>query len=199
MEKLVKIPTSNNRKIYCKIRGPLSRPVIVFVHGLTSDMEEHIFFNGTRFLEKHGYSSLRFDLYGYNSNQRKMKDCTLKIHAHDLDLVLAYLRRRGVKKICVIGHSYGGPAILYSNKKDFDLVIFWDSSYGKSAIFPSARFNKILGEWIYPGRFDFIIGNAMVKECRGSNFGPMVKKISVPIKIICAGKGVLKKRGQSVF
>lgn len=44
------------KNIYGVLRGgSLSKPLIIFVHGLSGYKNEHIYYNGSRFFEKHGY------------------------------------------------------------------------------------------------------------------------------------------------
>jgi pimeloyl-ACP methyl ester carboxylesterase len=102
-----------------KLRGSWHRPVIVFVHGLCCDMDEHIFYNGARWFERRGYATFRFNLYDWQPGTRKLKDCTIKTQADDLDLVVRYLRKNGAKTVHVVGHSYGGPTILYFQRSRF--------------------------------------------------------------------------------
>src|SRR5690348_12972313 len=109
MEQAIKIKIPGTKKTMRGIlRGSLTQPLVVFVHGLTGKMNEHIFFNGARFLEEHGYASFRFELYDFYADSRKLGECTIQTHADDLDTVVAYFRKRGAKHIFVVGHSYGG-------------------------------------------------------------------------------------------
>src|SRR3989344_1297461 len=123
MEKEIKIKTSDGKYIYGVLRLPNSgtllreRPLIIFVHGLTGHKNEHIFFNSARFFANRDWPSFRFDLYGDEKYSRHLQNCTLDTHAKDLDQVIDYFKNRGVKKVFVVGHSYGGLTILKSKKK----------------------------------------------------------------------------------
>jgi len=202
MEKEIKIPISKNKYIYGCLRGQLTKPLIIFIHGLTGHMNEHIFYNGARYFEKQGFSSFRFNLYDYQPDARKMKQCDLQIHANDLDLVIKYFRRKKVKKIFVVGHSYGGPTILLSKDKDYDGIILWDPTYNPKKLFKKLKLVKELNAYIMNWEYGIIVGKKMFDEAKiidGKKISEMVKKIYVPVKIICAGDGILVKKGKGYY
>jgi pimeloyl-ACP methyl ester carboxylesterase len=126
MEKQIFLPTSNNKTILGKLRGPLRSPLVIFVHGLSSHLDHHIFFNGSRYFEKRGLSSFRFNLYGNSNHARKMIDCTLETCIYDLNRVVEHFRRRRIKQIFLVGHSLGGLTILLSKNLGYDSLVLWD-------------------------------------------------------------------------
>ncbi|MCR4324488.1 MAG: alpha/beta hydrolase [Candidatus Curtissbacteria bacterium] len=194
MEKQIKIPLGNKKYIYGTLRGSLNNPLIIIVHGLGGFKDEHIHFNGSKFFEKKGYSVFRFNLYGYEKDARKLQDCTLATHAKDLDTVIAYFRKQKVKKIYVVGHSYGGPTILSSKNKNFDKIVLWDPSIDPEDIIKK-EFKKLEGTDMYYVDWGLavIMGKKMAKEDKKVKPLELVKKIHVPIKFIFAGKGDMKK------
>lgn len=193
MEKILTLHPQKDIRITGRLRGTLAKPLIVFVHGLTGSMDEHIFFNGARYLERHGVSSFRFNFYDWTVRSRKLDTSTLATHAADLDYVIAHFRKLGVKKIVVVGHSYGGPTIMKSKKKDFDGVVFWDPSFFTPKYFPESKWLPSIRmykcRWAYP----VLLSKAYVHEARTTDTLKLIQKLKVPIKIICAGKGVLVK------
>lgn len=132
MESNLKIATADGKVIYGRLRETSSQQLVIFVHGLGGRMDQHIYYNGARFLEKRNISSFRFNLYSWEKDARNLSECTIETHANDLDTVIGYFRKQGANKIIVVGHSFGGPTILLSKKKDYDLVILWDPSYVQS-------------------------------------------------------------------
>ena len=128
-----------------------------------------------------------------------MTECTLKTHAADLDRVIAYLRKKGFKKIFAIGHSYGGPTILLSKKKDFDGVVLWDASHHGIPPLKSVRYIKELDAYRARWQAEVIIGKAMIKEEGKWNGEELVRTIHTPIKIIVAGDGMLIKGGRAYY
>ncbi len=66
----IKIP-GTKLKIHGFLRGKKSAPLVVFVHGLTGNMNEHLFFNGARWFEKKGFATFRFNLYDWEKGREK--------------------------------------------------------------------------------------------------------------------------------
>lgn len=198
MEEEIKIPLEKKKYIYGILRGSLDKPLVIFVHGFPGFKNEHQFFNASRFFEKNGFSAFRFDLYSWMADARKLEDCTLSVHGQDLDIVVEYFRNKGVKKIFVVGHSFGGVTVLLSKKKDFDAVVLWDSS-GDKDVKLKAKYIKEIDKYYYEGEsaYGFTISREMYEE-NNNKVKPseLIKEFHMPIKIIVAGKGVLTEEGK---
>lgn len=193
MEKELKIPLGQNKVAYGTLFGDLKNPLIIFVHGFTGHKDEHIFFNGARFFEKNGYSSFRFNLYGDANDARKLNDSPLSQNAEDLDIVIDFFNKKGVNKIYVVGHSYGGLVILLSKYQKFDKACLWDPSYNPNGITDEAEYLKEKDLYYFDKwEFAFTIGKKMYEENKTINPEELIKKIKVPVKIILAGNGRLK-------
>ena len=201
MEKLLKVPTSDNKVIYGRLRGPLSQPLVIFVHGLGGIMNQHIYYNGARFLERNGISSFRLNLYGWEKDARNLIECTIDTHSYDLDKVVEYFRKKGVKKIFVVGHSFGGPTILLSKDKNFDGVILWDPSYDTPKSFEEFEYLPALDMYRVRWGIDVLIGKKMfeAKSKLRDREEKGIQKIAVPIKIITAGRGFLVWGGKRYY
>lgn len=197
MEAEFKIPIPGTKlNIYAKQYGSLDRPVIIFVHGLTGHMDEHPFYNGAQYFYDQGISSLRFNLYDWQKDARKLTNCTLKIHANDLNLVIDYLREKSVKKIFAIGHSYGGPTILLADQSKLDAIVLWDPSYGD--IFDNTKYIQELDAYRIRWGTDILISAKMYEERKQLDWDNLTTNIQTPLKIISAGKGELLK-GSKVY
>lgn len=176
------------------LRGSMRRPVIVFVHGLTGHMDEHIYYDGVRFFERHGFSSFRFNLYDWRKSARRLLRCTLQTHERDLDRVIAYLRAHGADRVFVIGHSYGGPTILLSKKKRYDGVVLWDPSIGVHRFFRKARYVRTLRAYVERWGVDVLLGRPFIREATALTNARLlvaIRSIHVPVKIVVAGRGIL--------
>lgn len=207
MEKNIKIKTDDGKYIYGVLRLPKNKtkldgmPLVVFVHGLTGHKNEHHFFNGARFFEKRGWPTFRFDLYGDEKHSRRLQNCMLETHAKDLDSVIDYFKNKSVRKIFVVGHSYGGLTVLMSKKKRYDGVALWDSSCApkrKGKRITGKNFSGYMEDW----GIAFLVGDAMTKEARRlttKKCENLIKSIHAPVKIIVAGKGGLIKGGKKYF
>ncbi len=200
MEKELKIPLGNGKYIYGVLRGHLKNPLVIFVHGFTGHKNEHQFFNCARFLEKRGFSSFRFDLYNWKKDARKLEDCTLSLHGKDLDKVVDYFRSKNVKKIFVVGHSFGGVTVLLSQRKIFDAAVLWDSS-GDKGVKLKAEYVKELDKYYFQeGAYGFTISKEMYIE-NNKKLKPswLIKKLLVPTKVIVAGAGAMVEEGKELF
>lgn len=196
MERKLKIKLSKKFSLYGKFSGSLSQPLFIIVHGLPGNMDEEFYHSATRWFEKRGFSTFRFNLYGYQKDARQLMDCTNKIHSADLDAVIRYFRKRGVKKVFVTGHSFGGLTILCSRDQDFDGATLWDPSYKisftKTAYgFPGGKYVKEIHGYLMKWGVNVIIGKGMAEEVDSLPWNVIAKNFNVPFKIILAGKGML--------
>jgi len=191
MEKEFKIKTDKGKYIYCRLRGSLNESVVVFVHGFTGHMNEHIFYNGVRFFEKNGFSTLCFNLYGDEDDARKLHECDLNIHSADLNRVVNYLKNKKVKNIFIVGHSYGGPTILLSNTENYKAIVLWDPSFHFRTLFKNKTYSKEFKGYFKEWSFKFFIGDRFVKEAEDlvDRYWEITKKNNSPTKVILAEKG----------
>lgn len=204
MEKTIRIPIDKNLAIYGRLNGSLDKPLYIHVHGLPGDVYDSLAVAATQWFAKQGYTTFRFDLYGWRKDARQLADCTLAIHAADIDAVVRYFRKKGVKRICISGHSFGGPSILLSKDQDFDAVTLWDPSYDLSFTktkygFPGGKFVKALNGYFMRWGTNVIIGKSMAKEVDALKWDRLTQNFKAPIKIIAAGKGVLVKGCRKYF
>ncbi|MFA6503503.1 MAG: alpha/beta fold hydrolase [Patescibacteria group bacterium] len=199
IEKSIRIQLPGDKYLPAILCGNFKRPIILMVHGLTGHMNEHIFFNGARYFDKHGFSSLRVNLYSNSEDNRTrcLTDCTLKTHAEDINRALQYLRRHGARKIHAVGHSFGGPSIMLADQNLIDGYVLWDSSYEPNFIKSfgakplSRRLMKI--NW----GVGFIVGRKMKDFSEKLDWDEMARKIKKPLLAIYAGKGILKNTAQT--
>ncbi|MDO9231431.1 MAG: hypothetical protein Q7U36_03085 [bacterium] len=172
----------------------------MFVHGLTGSMDESIFYNGARFFEKKGFSSFRFNLYDDHADARKLHECDLKMHASDINQVVDYFRRKKTKEICLVGHSYGGPSVLFSRTEMYSGIVLWDPTMDPDIVYRKTIPDKIANGFIRQWSFKFILGNKMVAESRKfANFEDSAKNTFTPTKIILAQNGNAQSKNKAGF
>lgn len=96
MQKEVRIKTTDKKTIFGTLDTPKERSkgLIIFVHGLTGHQYEHIFFNAAKFFTKKGYSTYRFDLYGFCKPARILEETCLKTHAEDTNNVIQHFQKQ---------------------------------------------------------------------------------------------------------
>ena len=189
-EKLIRVPVGGGKSVKGYLRGPLTKPLVIFVHGLTGDPNEHQFYNGARYLEKHGFSTFRYYVY----DSRPLVKATLKTHAADFDAVVEYFRKRTKRKIFAVGHSYGGATILLAKEKDLDGAVLWDPSYkagkGLSSLL---KYDKRLSAYRLRWYVEYLIGKRMVDVDLATPWEDLGKDVTFPLKVVIAGNGVLRQ------
>jgi pimeloyl-ACP methyl ester carboxylesterase len=193
MEREVTIPIPKTKKvIYGKLRGSVQKPLVLLIHGLHGNLDTAMYYNLARFLEKKGFASFRFALYGSRSNQRTLHHTTLKIHAQDVNTVVRYFRRKRVKRFAAVGHSYGGPTVLLSDTSNFFAVVLLDLSY-KTDFHKGlgARWIKEMKAYLRRGRDHYLIGKAMVDEADQLDWDHLTSKLTTPALFIMAEHGDL--------
>ena len=98
---------------------PRSSKGVVFAHGMTVDKEdEGIFVRAEPRLNKLGFSTLRFDFRAHGkSSGNSITDFTISGELKDLDAVVSFMGKRGIKWIGLAGASFGGGiAALYASE-----------------------------------------------------------------------------------
>lgn len=129
-EELLKISNEKSGvEIHGVLRGDYSLPLIILAPGLGGWMHDLLPFTASRYFEREGMASLRISFYGHDVKQRDIKDCDVKTFAEDIDAVVEHARTQGARWICVVGHSYSGMAIVFSEKEEFDAAVLWDPSH----------------------------------------------------------------------
>lgn len=199
----IRIPETKFR-IYGKFFGSLKKPLFIIVHGLPANMNEHFYYHAREWFAKKGYATFGFNLYDWRDGSRQLIDSTLKTHGSDLDAVVAHFRKKGVKKIFVVGHSYGGATILNSKERDFDAAVLLDASF--KSTFTKKRYGAPAGRYIkeLKGYFErwgvgVVIGEKMAHEADTLKWELLTKGWKRPLKVIAAGKGVLIKGARQYY
>lgn len=198
MEKDLKIKLDKQFSAYGRLFGSLDAPLVIIVHGLTCNYREGLYMSAARWFAKNGYAAFGFNLYGWQKDARQLVDCTLATHAADLDAVVRYFRKKGVKKIFVAGHSFGGPTILLSKEQDFSGVALWDPSYDisftkKKYGYPGGKFIKAVDGYFMRWGVNSIIGRVMAREVDRLKWNTLAANFRVPLNVTVAEKGVLLK------
>jgi len=190
MEKALKIKAADGKMIHGLLRGSLNKPVIVQVHGLAGNMNEAMHYNAARYFEKHGFSSLRFNLYSWEKGSRKLHESTFSNHGKDIDSVLAYLKSHGAKKVFIIGHSYGFPSILHTENRSFAAVAAWDGSIlPANHVDAPQRIQKPKGRLIDFG-YLIVVSDQMAKDSRKIKSLDLLKTFEQPISFITVNDNV---------
>lgn len=129
-EKKIRIPIAEgDLEVRGILRGACDSPLAILVPGLGGWMHDLLLFNASRYFEQQGISTLRVSFYGDDEKQRDIGSFDVKVNAADIDAIVAYAKDQGAAWLCVIGHSYSGMAIVYSQAQAFDAAVLWDASH----------------------------------------------------------------------
>lgn len=192
MEKEIKIKT-NDKKIIIGTLGKDNKKtdkLVVFVHGFTGNSNEHIHFNGSKLFSSKGFDTFRFNLYsGEAKNTRHFKDTSISLHGSDIDTVVNFFRKK-YKLIFVVGHSYGGTSLLFTNYEFIDGYVFWDASYISSKdVTADIKLNKNINRYVMDWGVEMLIGTKFIEEIKNfPDCGGLMKKIKKPVLFVTAGR-----------
>jgi len=192
MERIT-IQATDGKTIHGVLNGPLDKPLVFIVHGLSGNVDEALHHNAVPFFLAQGFSVFRISLYSYRPEARKLHEATLEIHGRDIDAALSELKSRGAQKIFMVGHSYGFPSILSTTSRNFEAVVSWDGSLLPHNYFDGLERTEKPAGWILDNGYLVIMGEEMYEEAKTLDTGALLKGLGKPVKLI--GAGVEKESG----
>lgn len=131
-----------NSKI--KAYGTLLKPkdstdkLIIFIHGFLSNQEHHLFYNAAHYFYQRGYSTFRYNLYGYQNDSRKTDSTGFKTFARDLSKIIAQFKGQ-YPEITLVSHSLGAFIALLANSSDISSLILWEPSLPPKEMLKNAK------------------------------------------------------------
>lgn len=136
---------------------------LVIVHGLGGHANEYLHKTAAQFFTRHGYDVFRINLYGDGPGARRLRDCTLPLHADDLRAVLAQ-KTSGYQNVFAAGHSYGGPTVMLANADKLRAVSLWDPSFDLPRLWSLLPAKQEKGFWLEGHGVEHVLGDAMMGE-----------------------------------
>ena len=103
--------------------GKVADKIVVIAHGLTGSPQDAMHQSARKYFNERGYDVARIAFYNSDPDGRLLRDCTLQLHADDLNAVVDRFSGQ-YKKLFVAGHSYGGLSTLFANP-DATAISFW--------------------------------------------------------------------------
>lgn len=177
-----------------------SNKLIIFVHGLAGHKNEHHFYNAAKFFTNKNFNTYRFDLYSGEKNGRRLEECTIATHSEDLNQVIKNFEKK-FSEIYLVGHSLGGPTILGADIKNVKKIVLWDPSinlangYDDDWYFFDKKLNAYIANW----GPSYIVSKGMIEEWKNVEYRKWINNCTMPLKIICAGRGILKKEWKKII
>lgn len=196
------LPDSNGIRIKGILRGSLTQPLAVIMHGRPGTGNELLPYLAAHYLHEYGISSIRLFMYDFEPKTRNILECTLETFASDFDEVIRQLRKRTDTKLFAIGHSYGGITILKAKAK-LDGAVLWDPTHGSYWVehadesdesFPE----KTIGDLVIgTGGYGYV--NSLKSEEYDKRMGDTTGWAAhkgYPLMVISAGKGAMTHLGK---
>jgi len=155
----------------------------------SSTFSQNQYFNAVPFFNYKKFSTFRFNLYGGGENARELINVNVTIHGQDITTILNHFKDE-YKKIILVGHSLGCSAIMMSEYKLANFLVFWDPSFEflewehKEIAF-QPQLDKYMFFW---GR-DYLVSKELVREWQTFDLN-LLEQITQPTKVIRAEKGV---------
>jgi hypothetical protein len=177
--------------------APVNRKAILHVHGLGGD----IFNVAPTVMSQHmptlGYDVIRISLYKDADKARCLTDCTLAIHAADIQTVARHFAPR-YDQLFATGHSYGGPSLMIGDLTPFAAVSLWDPTYIPQEIIANSPAVRPLGEnFVKRYGAEVVLGTAMVEESRQLDEARMIAfaaACTTPLQVLHASGGYWLER-----
>lgn len=121
-------PTTFHNSKHNKLIGILStptedltKPIIIFVHGHSSDKNTKNFVRLTEIFNANHIPSLRFDISGHGESEGVFEEITVSQAVDDILSAIKFIKEKGYKKIGIIGSSFGGLASIIAASKTPEL------------------------------------------------------------------------------
>lgn len=160
--------------------------LIIFIHGFLSDQEHHLFYNAAHYFYQRGYSTFRYNLYGYQNDSRKANSTSFKTLAQDLLKIIAKFKGQ-YPKITLVSHSLGAFIALFANPSDISNLVLWEPSLHPKMMLKNAK--KYGSYYIFDLGYQVRIHRKAIKSMLNvPDAQTLLGKMHKPIVIISAEK-----------
>lgn len=174
----------------------VSQSIVVFVHGLLGEPNNHFIRSALPYFSDKGYSTCCINFYPEAEKSRSTQNSTISTQAADIDAVVQELLGE-YKKIHLVAHSLGCAAAISSKQENFASMVFWDPAidvmkgYSQEGDSKYSYIEECDCVVLHRG-FDVLVSPQMVFEM-GSVDSSMISKIQRPTRIICAGSSEFRQ------
>lgn len=116
------IANARGQRLAARLHGAPSEGLAISCHGMlsTKDGNKHQLL--ATYLHELGVPLLRFDFAGRGESDGKLYDLAYSHEVEDLDAVIEYFWRQGVKRFAVFGSSMGGAVAYLTAARDERIV-----------------------------------------------------------------------------
>lgn len=197
-----------------KLRGILStqtddpsKPIVLFVHGHSSDKNTKNFVRFAHIFNDNNIPSLRFDISGHGESEGIFQEVTVSQAVDDILSAIKFLKEKRYKKIGLIGSSFGGLASIIVASKISDLfclaLISPVSNYEEKYKLEGEQF---LNDWKQKGIRSYQSGRkgeltlkySFYEDAMRNDAYPAASKIKAPTLIVHGDNDDIVPLSQSV-
>lgn len=198
-ETRISVPAENGKAIYSVLSRQTAdrRRIVLAAHGLAGQPDDFALrFARDRFLAA-GFDVCRPAFYSWEADARLLRETTLAQSARDLAAVFRHLQR-SYPQIYVVGHSYGGLAVILAALNEARAASLWDCLFSPARLWGQViRCEPVGGTPHHLALCDPLrvqIGRAMRDE--GLTLTTDVLRraastVTYPVQLVVAGQGGL--------
>lgn len=170
----------------------LDRPIVIIVHGFTSNKDSSSFKKIIENLSNEDISSFRIDLFGHGDSGGDFADITITKGKDSVLAAVMYLKSQGYQYIGLLGSSFGGiSSIMAANESDDIFFMALKSPVSDWLDISTTRNKKFMDEWKTKGIIDYKEGGKSYKlkykiiDDSRKNVGfDVASNISIPTLIV---------------
>lgn len=100
-----------------------TKPVIILCHGFSTNKDGKTCLRLEEILNNQSISTFRFDFAGHGESEGRFEDTTTSGAVDDVLAVLRFIKKRGYKKIGLMGSSFGGMAGILTASQSHELYL----------------------------------------------------------------------------
>lgn len=187
MQKDIQIDTGDKYIIYGTLDSKENDTLIIFVHGITGNKNEHHYFNAVPFFTQNNFDTFRFDFYCEYEGARSLSESSITSHVNDLKSIIDFFKEKYITLI-LVGHSLGALVILNTDLSNISKLVLWDPTTGfENFEDKDISYNANLDKYVLNWGMDIIVGKQIIEEWQYTDIKQLIKKISIPCKFVFAG------------
>jgi dipeptidyl aminopeptidase/acylaminoacyl peptidase len=124
MDKKIYFKNKKGNKLCGVLVSPDNKnhPIVILCHGFHSTKDNNTNTRLKELLKDKSIATFRFDFFGHGESEGKFEDITVSQAVEDLLSAIDLLKKKGYKKIGLIGASFGGLTALLAASKSKDLL-----------------------------------------------------------------------------
>lgn len=180
-----------------RVRGVFNSPgairkLIVFIHGLIGEKDNHLYDKGARSLPVSDVDTFRCDLFSNESYRRKLADCSLINFNQGLLLGLEHFASR-CDEIHVVGRRIGGYVAMNADQAHVTSLIRWGAGLQNAPTnFGPFTYHEELSSYLVKLKISYLVLVGLVNERTQQGAGT-VRKIQRAVTLVFARNTAIRE------